>query len=101
MEFYEQVSGARLHAAYFRPGGVESDLPVQLLDRIYSFSLQFCKFLDDLETVLTDNIIFKQRLVDIGVVSFNNAISWAFSGVMQRASGILYDVRLNTPYGLL
>lgn len=98
MEFYEQVSGARLHAAYFKPGGVEFDLPNKILDSIYTFSLQFCKFLDDLETVLTDNPIFKQRLVDIGVVSFDNAISWAFSGVMARASGVLTDVRLYAPY---
>lgn len=93
MEFYERVSGARMHAAYFRPGGVASDLPLGLLDDIYLFVEQFNLRLDEIEEMLTGNRIWKERLVDIGVVSAQRAIDWGFSGVMLRGSGIPWDLR--------
>jgi len=98
MEFYERVSGARMHAAYFRPGGVVSDLPLGLLDDIYLFVEQFNLRLDEIEEMLTGNRIWKERLVDIGVVSAQRAIDWGFSGVMLRGSGIPWDLRKNQPY---
>lgn len=98
MEFYERVSGARFHAAYFRPGGVAYDLPLGLLDDIYSFAEQFRTRLDEIEELLTGNRIWKQRLVDIGVVSARDAHSWGFSGVMLRGSGVAWDLRKNEPY---
>jgi len=98
MEFYERVSGARMHAAYFRPGGVVSDLPIGLLDDIYLFVEQFNLRLDEIEEMLTGNRIWKERLVDIGVVSAQRAIDWGFSGVMLRGSGIPWDLRKNQPY---
>jgi NADH dehydrogenase (ubiquinone) Fe-S protein 2 len=98
MEFYERVSGARLHAAYFRPGGVSQDLPLGLLDDIYSFIYQFGARIDEIETMLTNNRIWKQRLVDIGVVSAKDALDWGFSGVMLRGSGIPWDLRISQPY---
>lgn len=98
MEFYERVSGARMHAAYFRPGGVSQDLPVGLLDDIYYFSSQFLYRIAEIEDLLSANRIWKQRLVDIGVVSFDKAIDWGFSGVMLRGSGLLWDLRVSQPY---
>lgn len=98
MEFYERVSGARMHAAYFRPGGVHSDLPVGLLSDIYIFSEQFTNRLIEIEEMLTENRIWKQRLVDIGIVTSDDALDWGFSGVMLRGSGISWDLRKSQPY---
>lgn len=98
MEFYERVSGARLHAAYIRPGGVDQDLPVGLLDDIYTFIIQFSARVDELEELLTGNRIWKERLVDIGVVSAEEALNHGFTGVMVRGSGISWDLRKNQPY---
>nr|YP_005090292.1 NADH dehydrogenase subunit 7 [Heterosigma akashiwo]ACS27111.1 NADH dehydrogenase subunit 7 [Heterosigma akashiwo]ACS27150.1 NADH dehydrogenase subunit 7 [Heterosigma akashiwo]AOT84777.1 NADH dehydrogenase subunit 7 [Heterosigma akashiwo]AOT84819.1 NADH dehydrogenase subunit 7 [Heterosigma akashiwo]AOT84861.1 NADH dehydrogenase subunit 7 [Heterosigma akashiwo] len=98
MEFYERVSGARMHAAYFRPGGVSQDLPLGILDDIYLFSKQFVTRLDEMEEMLTSNRIWKQRLVDIGIVSKKDACDWGFSGVMLRGSTIPWDLRKNQPY---
>jgi NADH dehydrogenase (ubiquinone) Fe-S protein 2 len=98
MEFYERVSGARMHAAYIRPGGVNQDLPLGLLEDIFQFSVQFISRIDELEELLTNNRIWKHRLVNIGNVSKNAAISWGFSGVMLRASGIVWDLRKVQPY---
>ena len=98
MEFYERVSGARMHAGYFRPGGVSQDLPLGLLDDIYLFSKQFVTRLDEMEEMLTTNRIWKQRLVDIGIVTKKEACDWGFSGVMLRGSTISWDLRKNQPY---
>jgi len=98
MEFYERVSGARLHAAYFRPGGVTQDMPVGLADDILAWAERFPKIIDDIETLLTDNRIFRQRTVDIGVVSAEQAQDWGFSGPMLRGSGIAWDLRKAQPY---
>lgn len=98
MEFYERVSGARMHAAYIRPGGVSLDLPLGLLDDIYHFASKLSVRLDEIEELLTDNRIWKQRLVDIGIVSAKDALRWGFSGVMLRGSGIPWDIRKNEPY---
>jgi len=98
MEFYERVSGARLHAAYFRPGGVSQDLPLGLCEDIYQFANHFTQRLDEMEEMLTSNRIWKQRLVDIGVVTYDEAIAWGFSGVMLRGSGVSWDLRKNQPY---
>lgn len=98
MEFYERVSGARMHASYFRPGGVNQDLPRGLLEDIFKFSKQFTLRLDEFEEMLTNNRIWKQRLVDIGTVSAKDAQEWGFSGVMLRGSGICWDLRKNQPY---
>nr|YP_010394427.1 NADH dehydrogenase subunit 7 [Phytophthora multivora]DAZ88435.1 TPA_asm: NADH dehydrogenase subunit 7 [Phytophthora multivora]DAZ88868.1 TPA_asm: NADH dehydrogenase subunit 7 [Phytophthora multivora] len=98
MEFYERVSGARMHAAYFRPGGVNQDLPKGLLNDIYIFCEQFNTRLDEIEEMLTNNRIWKQRLVDIGVVSSKDALNLGFSGVMLRGSGISWDLRKTQPY---
>jgi NADH-quinone oxidoreductase subunit D len=98
MEFYERVSGARLHANYFRPGGVAQDMPAGLADDIWAYTERFPKFVDDLETLLTENRIFKQRLVDIGVVSADDAKAWGFTGVMLRASNVSWDLRKSQPY---
>jgi len=98
MEFYERVSGARMHAAYFRPGGVSMDLPSGLLNDIYLFVNQFNLRLLEVEEMLTDNRIWKQRLVDIGVVSSSDAFDWGFSGVMLRGSGVDWDLRKSQPY---
>jgi len=97
-EFYERVSGARMHAAYFRPGGVSQDLPLGLLDDIYVFIENMSIRLDEMEELLTENRIWKQRLVDIGVVSLDKALDWGFSGVMVRGSGLPWDLRKNQPY---
>ena len=98
MTFYERVSGSRLHANYFRPGGVHKDLPRGLSDDIIKFCDDFPKTLDDLETLLTDNRIFKQRNVDIGVVTKQEALDHSFSGVMLRGSGVPWDLRKSQPY---
>ncbi len=98
MEFYERVSGARLHAAYFRPGGVHQDLPAGLLDDIARFCETFPQVIDDFETLLTDNRIFRQRTVDIGVVTREEAYEWGFSGPVLRGSGVPWDLRRAQPY---
>jgi NADH dehydrogenase I D subunit len=98
LEFYERVSGARMHAAYFRPGGVAQDLPLGLLDDIYFFIENFKDRLAELHVVATENRIWKQRTVNIGVVSAKDALSYAFSGPMLRASGVSWDLRKTNPY---
>ena len=98
MEFYERVSGARLHAAYIRPGGVAQDLPIGLSEDIYRFARQFASRIDEMEEMLTGNRIWKQRLVDIGVVTADEALDWGFTGVMLRGSGVAWDLRKNQPY---
>ena len=98
MGFYERVSGSRLHANYFRAGGVHKDLPIGLDDDIYKFCKTFPKIIDDLETLLTDNRIFKQRNVDIGIVSKQDALDYSFSGVMLRGSGRAWDLRKSQSY---
>ena len=98
MEFYERASGARLHAAYFRPGGVHQDLPEGMLDDIARWAADFPKFVADMEALLNENRIFKQRAVDIGRVSAEDALDWGFSGPMLRASGVPWDLRKAQPY---
>lgn len=98
MEFYERVSGARMHANYFRPGGVHQDMPDGLADDIWSYTEKFPKFLADIEELLTENRIFKQRTVDIGIVSKQEALDWGFTGPMLRASGVAWDLRKSQPY---
>ncbi|MFL2806066.1 MAG: NADH-quinone oxidoreductase subunit D [Paracoccaceae bacterium] len=98
MIFYERACGARLHAAYFRPGGVHKDLPLDLLDDIEKWVLEFPKVLDDINQLLTDNRIFKQRNIDIGIVSEDEALDLGFSGVMVRGSGLAWDLRRSQPY---
>jgi NADH dehydrogenase (ubiquinone) Fe-S protein 2 len=98
MEFYERVSGARMHSSYFRPGGVNEDLPIGLLSDIYIFCNQFNTRLDEFEEMLTNNRIWKQRLVNIGVITAQDALEWGFSGVMLRGSGIPWDLRKTQPY---
>jgi NADH-quinone oxidoreductase subunit D len=98
MVFYERASGSRMHAAYFRPGGVHQDLPAKLIDDIDAFCDPFLKVVDDLDALLTGNRIFKQRNVDIGVVKLSDAWNWGFSGVMVRGSGAAWDLRKAQPY---
>ncbi|MEM7426575.1 MAG: NADH-quinone oxidoreductase subunit D [Pseudomonadota bacterium] len=98
MVFYERASGSRMHAAYVRPGGVHQDLPQQLVDDIAAFCADHSRVLDDIEGLLTENRIFKQRNVDIGVVSLDDAFAWGFSGVMVRGSGAAWDLRKSQPY---
>jgi NADH-quinone oxidoreductase subunit D len=98
MVFYERASGSRMHAAFFRIGGVHQDLPPKLIDDIEGWCDPFLQVVDDLETLLTDNRIFKQRNVDIGVVSLEDAWKWGFSGVMVRGSGAAWDLRKAQPY---
>ena len=98
MEFYERVSGSRMHAAYFRPGGVSLDLPQDLIDDMGDFIKDFPNLVDDMATLLTENRIFKQRTVDIGVVTLDQAKEWSFSGPMLRASGLAWDLRKESPY---
>jgi NADH-quinone oxidoreductase subunit D len=98
MVFYERASGSRMHAAYFRPGGVHRDLTPKLVDDIGAFCDPFLKVVDDLDELLTGNRIFKQRNVDIGVVSLDEAWKWGFSGVMVRGSGAAWDLRKSQPY---
>lgn len=97
-EFYERVSGARLHAAYIRPGGVSQDLPVGLLDDIYQWATQFGDRIDETEEMLTDNRIWLGRTKGVGVVSAKDALDMSFSGVMLRGSGVPWDVRKSQPY---
>ena len=98
MGFYERACGARLHAAYFRPGGVHQDLPDGLLDEISQWAAKFPSFIDDLEMLLTDNRIFKQRTVDIGVISEDEALDLGMTGPCLRATGIAWDLRKAQPY---
>tara|TARA_B110000971_G_scaffold211504_1_gene239853 strand:+ start:2926 stop:4122 length:1197 start_codon:yes stop_codon:yes gene_type:complete len=98
MIFYERACGARLHAAYFRPGGVHQDLPQALLNDIEAFCDPFLKVLDDIEGLLTDSRIFKQRNVDIGIVTPEDVQNWGMSGVMARGSGLAWDLRRSQPY---
>ena len=98
MTFYERVSGSRLHANYFRAGGVRQDLPMRLTEDIEKFCNNFPKIIDDIETLLTDNRIFKQRNVDIGIVTKQEALDHSFTGVMLRGSGVPWDLRKSQPY---
>jgi NADH-quinone oxidoreductase subunit D len=98
MEFYEGVSGARMHAAYFRPGGVHQDMPKGMAEDIYKYLDRMLKVIDDIEGLLTENRIYRQRNVDIGVISDKDAMDWGFSGVMLRGSGIAWDLRKSQPY---
>ena len=98
MGFYERASGSRMHAAYFRPGGVHQDLPPDLIDDIDKFCDSHPKIIDDIETLLTNNRIFKQRNVDIGYISYEDAVSYGFSGVMIRGAGVAWDLRRSQPY---
>src|SRR5881394_2281875 len=98
MGFYERASGSRMHANYFRVGGVHQDLPSKLIDDIGGFCDPFLKVCDDLEELLTENRIFKQRNVDIGIVKLADAWAWGFSGVMVRGSGAAWDLRKAQPY---
>jgi len=98
MEFYERVSGARMHSAYIRPGGVSQDIPVGLLNDLYVFTQQFSTRINEMEEMLTTNRIWKQRLVNVGVVTSKEAIEWGFSGVLLRGSGLNWDLRKQQPY---
>ncbi|WP_374467522.1 NADH-quinone oxidoreductase subunit D [Ferrovibrio sp.] len=98
MEFYEGVSGARMHAAYFRPGGVHQDLPKGMAEDIVKYLPRMLKVIDDIEGLLTENRIYRQRNVDIGVIGAKDAMDWSFSGVMLRGSGIAWDLRKSQPY---
>ena len=98
LEFYERVSGARFHSAYFRPGGVHQDMPAGLAEDIYGFCETFPRRIDNLEELLTENRIFKQRTVDIGKVNAADALDWGFSGPMLRGSGVPWDLRKAQPY---
>ena len=98
MEFYERVCGARLHANYFRPGGVHQDMPAGLAEDMYYFADSVLEFINDMESLLSENRIFKQRTVDIGIVSKREALDWGFTGPMLRASGVPWDLRKARPY---
>ncbi len=98
MTFYEKVSGSRMHAAYIRPGGVHQDLPDGLIEEIADFANNFLKYVDDLESLLTENRIFKQRMVEVGIVSKQQALDWGFTGPMIRGSGVAWDLRKSQPY---
>lgn len=98
MEYYERVSGARMHAAYVRPGGVALDMPLGLMDDIYTWAQQFGDRIDETEELLTRNRIWKSRTIDVGVVTAQQAMDWSFSGVMLRGSGIKWDIRKVAPY---
>ena len=100
MGFYEQVSGSRLHAAYYRVGGVHQDLPENLIADIEEWLSGFGKVVEDIETLLSDNRIFKQRTVDIGIVSPEDALNWGFTGPMLRGSGVAWDLRKSQPYAI-
>lgn len=100
MEFYERVSGARMHAAFIRPGGVSQDIPIALLDDIYIFAEQFNYRINELEELLSGNRIWKQRLTGVGVVTLSQALDWGFTGVMLRGSGFAWDLRKQEPYEL-
>ena len=98
MIFYERACGARLHAAYFRPGGVHQDLPPDLIDDIETWTHEFPKLLNDIDGLLTENRIFKQRNADIGIISEQDILDWGYSGVMVRGSGLAWDLRRAQPY---
>lgn len=98
MEFYERVSGARFHASYIRPGGVSSDVSLELLEDISVFCDQFIFRINEMDDILSGNRIWKQRLVDIGVVAYSDALDLGFSGVMLRGSGVAWDLRVTNPY---
>ena len=98
MEFYERVCGARLHAAYIRPGGVSQDLPKYFERDLSRFCDSFASRIDELEEMLTGNRVWKQRLVDIGTVTEEEALNWGFTGVMLRGSGVIWDIRRTFPY---
>jgi NADH-quinone oxidoreductase subunit D len=100
LEMYEMVSGSHYHANYFRAGGVHRDLPAELPAKIQRWAAQFPKFLDELEGLLTENRIFKQRTVDIGVMTAEQAMAWGFSGPCLRASGVAWDLRKSQPYDM-
>lgn len=100
MEFYERVSGARMHAAFIRPGGFSYDIPLDLLVDIRHFTIQFPECLANIENMLTNNRIWKERLIDVGVVTAKDALNWGFSGVLLRSSGISWDLRKNMSYDL-
>ena len=98
MEFYERASGARMHAAYVRPGGVHQDIPIGLMDDIYEFISKFGERIDEVEDLVTTNRLWVQRTTDIGVISAEDALNWGCSGVMLRGSGIKWDLRKAQPY---
>jgi len=98
MEFYERVSGARMHAAYVRPGGVALDLPIGLLEDIHTWSIQFGSRVDEMEELLTNSRIWKQRLVNVGVITAEEALNYGLSGPMLRSTGIKWDLRKSEPY---
>ena len=98
LEFYERASGARFHSAYIRPGGVHQDIPAGMEHDIYAFAENFTQYIDDVDSLLTENRIWKQRMVDIGIVSAAQAMDWGFSGPMLRGSGIAWDLRKSQPY---
>ena len=98
MEFYEAVAGARLHANYFRVGGVHQDMPAGMAEAIADYMPNLLKWIDDIETLLTDNRIFKQRNVDISIINQDEAMDWGFSGVMLRCTGLPWDLRKSQPY---
>lgn len=100
LEFYERASGARFHSAYIRPGGVHQDIPRGMDEEIAVFAQKFLKVIDDVEGLLTENRIWKQRTVDIGVVSREDALAWGFSGPMLRGSGVAWDLRKSQPYDI-
>ena len=100
LEIYEMVSGSHYHANYFRAGGVHRDLPAELPAKIHRWAEQFPKFLDELEGLLTENRIFRQRTVDIGVMTAEEAMAWGFSGPCLRASGVAWDLRKSQPYDM-
>ena len=98
MEFYERVSGARLHSAYIRPGGVSKDVPKGLLDDIWNFTIAYSSRIDEMEELLTSSRIWRQRLLNIGIVSKKKALNYSCSGAILRSTGIYWDLRKNTPY---
>jgi NADH-quinone oxidoreductase subunit D len=98
MEFYERASGARLHAAYFRVGGVDQDIPAGMDEDIIAWLDGFSKFMADLETLLDENRIFKQRTVDIGTITAEEALAWGFTGPCLRSAGVPWDLRKSQPY---
>lgn len=98
LEFYERVSGARMHAAFIRPGGLSSDIPLGLCDDIYKFIVQFSSRIDELEELLTENRIWKQRLVNVGVISLEQALDWSLTGPLLRSTGFSWDLRKSQPY---
>lgn len=98
LEFYERASGARFHAAYIRPGGLAADIPEGLIEDIAKFIEQFPKYIDDVDDLLTENRIWKQRTVGISEISIKQALDWGFSGPMLRAAGLAWDLRKSQPY---